>query len=70
MADLIDIDEARKRAGGSRPIGRSTFYERIKQGKFPQPVKLGPRISRWRADELDAALDRMANERPEPPEAA
>lgn len=34
-------------------LSRSTIYEWIKQGQFPQPVKLGARIVAWRESELD-----------------
>ncbi len=29
------------------PFSRSTLYKFIKQGKFPQPIKLGERIHLW-----------------------
>lgn len=28
-------------------IGRTTIYQRIKDGTFPQPVQLGPRCVAW-----------------------
>jgi predicted DNA-binding transcriptional regulator AlpA len=34
------------------PIGRSTLYQKMKAGTFPRAVKLGPRISAWRAEDI------------------
>lgn len=32
---------------------KSSIYADIKKGKFPPPVKIGPRVSRWREDDVD-----------------
>lgn len=37
-------------------ISRSTIYQRIQQGTFPAPVRLGPRAVGWRAGDIDAFL--------------
>lgn len=34
------------------PISKSAFYQGIKAGKFPPPVKLGVRTSAWLTDSL------------------
>jgi predicted DNA-binding transcriptional regulator AlpA len=33
---------------GLLPISRAKFYDLVKQGSLPQPIKLGSRISCWR----------------------
>ena len=33
--------------GGLVPVGKSTIWAWIKQGKFPNPIKLGPRTTAW-----------------------
>lgn len=33
------------------PVGRSTWWAGVKSGKYPSPIKLGPRITCWK--ELD-----------------
>jgi len=37
---------------GLIPMCRSSFYAGIKDGRFPKPVKLGPRTVAWRVDEI------------------
>ena len=37
---------------GPLPISKSTWWAGVKDGRFPQPVKLGDRITAWRQDEI------------------
>lgn len=32
------------------PVSRSTWWSGVKSGRFPKPVKLGPRITAWRVE--------------------
>lgn len=34
------------------PIGRSSWLAGVKDGKYPQPVKLGPATTCWRACDI------------------
>ncbi len=34
------------------PIGRTTLWRKVKNGKFPKPHKLGPNTSVWDVTEL------------------
>lgn len=38
-------------------ISRTTLYKLIKEGSFPAPYKLGPRMSVWSSNELDAWIE-------------
>ncbi len=42
------------------PVGRSTWWAGVKAGRFPQPVKLGPRVTAWRVEEVRALLSSMS----------
>ena len=37
---------------GPIPVSKSTWWAGVKSGRFPQPVKLGPRITVWRAEDI------------------
>jgi len=37
---------------GVLPISRSKWYDGIKRGIYPAPVKLGPRVSAWRVEDI------------------
>ncbi|BDV41201.1 hypothetical protein GURASL_01240 [Geotalea uraniireducens] len=40
------------------PISKSTWWVRVKSGEYPQPVKLGPRITAWRVEDIRSLIAR------------
>lgn len=34
------------------PVGKSTWWKWVQEGKAPAPIKLGPRVTVWRSDEV------------------
>lgn len=38
------------------PISKSAWWEGCKTGRFPKPVKLGPRTTVWRAEDIAALV--------------
>lgn len=42
------------------PVSRSAWYQGIKDGIYPQQVKLGPRSSAWRASDIKALISSTA----------
>jgi predicted DNA-binding transcriptional regulator AlpA len=34
------------------PISRSAWWAGIKAGRYPKPVKLGPRCTAWRVEDI------------------
>lgn len=39
------------------PRSRSSFLAGVKAGRYPQPVKLGPRTTAWRVSDIRALLE-------------
>jgi prophage regulatory protein len=39
------------------PVSKSTWWAGVKTGRFPQPVKLGPRITAWRAADIREMIE-------------
>lgn len=39
------------------PVGKSTLWAGVKSGRFPAPVKLGPRVSAWRREDIQAWIE-------------
>jgi prophage regulatory protein len=39
------------------PVKKSTWWLGIKQGRFPKPLKLGPRTTVWRVEDIKAIID-------------
>lgn len=47
-ASLIDVKSVEKMLS----ISRRTIYERVQEGKFPAPIRLSSRCSRWRFSDV------------------
>jgi prophage regulatory protein len=41
---------------GPIPISKSTWWAGVKDGRFPKPLKLGARVTVWRAEEIHALI--------------
>lgn len=39
------------------PVCASTWWDGVRKGRFPKPVKLGPRITVWRAEDIRALFE-------------
>jgi len=40
------------------PVGRSSWWAGVKAGKYPAPIKLGPRTSVWKVEDIRALIER------------
>lgn len=38
------------------PFSSATLWRKVKAGTFPKPVKLGPRITAWRVEDIREAM--------------
>lgn len=47
---------------GPVPVSRSTWWAGVKSGRFPAPVKLGPRITAWRSDDIAKLIEAGTSE--------
>ena len=44
---------------GPIPVSRSTWWAGVAGGRFPKPVKLGPKITAWRVEDIRALIVRL-----------
>jgi len=42
---------------GPVPVSKSTWWAGVKSGRYPKPVKLGPRITAWRVEDIRALIE-------------
>jgi len=42
---------------GPISVSKSTWWNGVKSGRFPQPIKLGPKTTVWRAKDILALID-------------
>jgi len=41
------------------PVSKSAWWEGVKSGRYPAPVKLGPRITAWRVEDIRALIEAL-----------
>jgi predicted DNA-binding transcriptional regulator AlpA len=44
------------------PISKSAWWEGCKTGRFPKPVKLGPRTTAWKAEDIATLVKQLGGE--------
>lgn len=42
------------------PISKSAWWQGCKEGRFPKPIKLGPRTSVWRSSDIAALIKQLS----------
>ncbi len=42
------------------PVSKSTWWAGVKTGRFPRPVKLGPRMTVWRVEDIRELIDKAS----------
>jgi len=38
------------------PVKKTCWWDGVKSGRFPKPVKLGPRVTAWRVEDIRALI--------------
>lgn len=44
------------------PISKSAWWEGCRSGLYPKPVKLGPRTTAWRMEDIRELMERINKE--------
>ncbi|WP_373568222.1 helix-turn-helix transcriptional regulator [Marinimicrobium sp. ABcell2] len=44
------------------PVSKSSFWLGVKEGHYPQPVKLGARCTAWRVEDIRDFIERTGRE--------
>ncbi|WP_018147808.1 helix-turn-helix transcriptional regulator [Henriciella marina] len=45
---------------GPIPVSKSTWWAGVKDGRFPQPKKLGARVTVWRVEDIRELIENGA----------
>ena len=40
------------------PVARSTFWEGVRTGRYPKPIKLSPRVTVWKVEDIRAFIEK------------
>lgn len=42
------------------PVSKSTWWAGVKEGKYPKPVKLGPKMTAWRVEDIRTLISSIS----------
>lgn len=43
------------------PVSKSTWWQGCKDGRFPKPVKLSPKTTAWRAEDITDLIKKIGS---------
>ena len=47
------------------PLGKTSWWEGVRTGRFPKPVKLSARCTAWRAEDIRNLISQLAAKAPD-----
>jgi len=56
LPQIIGDNRAQPPVPAVVPVCKSTWWAGVKSGRFPSPVKLGPRTTAWRVEDIRALI--------------
>jgi prophage regulatory protein len=57
LSQIIGNPNAKPPIPAIIPVKKSSWWQGVKTGRFPKPVKLGPRTTAWRCEDIKAYID-------------
>lgn len=51
------IGDRKKNLAPIIPVSKSTWWEGVASGRFPKPIKLSPRVTVWRVEDIRALIE-------------
>lgn len=58
---ILRLPQVREKVG----LGKTAIYDKINEGAFPKPIKLGGRASGWLEDEVNEWINKQVREQRE-----
>jgi prophage regulatory protein len=46
------------------PIGKTSWWDGVKEGRYPKPVKLSARCTAWKAEDIRHLIEQLAEPTP------
>lgn len=44
------------------PVGKTCWWDGVKSGRFPKPVKLSARCTAWRAEDIRQLIEKISQQ--------
>lgn len=55
------VGDRKKNIPALIPVCRTTFLNKVKQGVWPQPIKISERSTAWRVEDIRALINELGN---------
>jgi prophage regulatory protein len=59
LSSIIGNQKAKPPIPALIPVSKSTWWQGVKEGRFPKPVKLTKRTTAWRAEDIRNLISLM-----------
>jgi prophage regulatory protein len=56
LSQIIGNKSCNPPVPGLIPVGKSTWWDGVQTGRFPKPIKLSPRVTVWRVEDIRALI--------------
>ena len=43
------------------PVSKSAWWDGVRAGRFPAPIKIGPQTTAWRAEDIHKLINTLSN---------
>lgn len=62
LSQIIGNSKANPPIPAIIPVSKSTWWQGIRTGRYPKPVRLGPRITAWPVESIREYIERTKSE--------
>jgi predicted DNA-binding transcriptional regulator AlpA len=62
LAQIVGNPRSNPPQAGLIPISASSWWAGVADGRYPKPVKIGPRTTAWRASDIAELIKRLGSE--------
>lgn len=45
------------------PVGKSSWWDGVKIGLYPEPIKIGKRVTAWRVEDIQALIQDLSKKK-------
>ncbi|ATG90154.1 helix-turn-helix transcriptional regulator [Methylomonas koyamae] len=59
LKQIIGDPKAKPPISGLLPMSKSSWWDGIKKGIFPKPIKMGPNMTAWRVEDIAELIARL-----------
>jgi hypothetical protein len=59
LAQIIGNPNANPPTPPLIPVSRTAWWDGVNSGRYPRPLKLGPRTTVWRVEDIRALINRV-----------